>query len=200
MLTKKFNYRRAVCLVSRTFVVAWSGGHGHRKPLQELIRWLFGWRNVAGDLLPILVAGPLLDRRNARTARKLRVLIPEPKAIAAAPHTLKRSNLLGGVEVGTPSQDDGFDLIVLDSAMSSAHPEFSSWLNEGGCVLTWDTVLHEADRLDQLFTAGLRYYSPHHSKSRRGHHSGGHPGHLDTNICRTSIIQIGQSIRLTRWC
>jgi len=116
--------------------------------------------SLAGDLLSILVAGLLLDRRHTRITRKLRVLIPEPKAIAAAPHILERSNLLGGVEVGTPSQDDGFDLIVLDSVASSAHPEFSSWLNEGGRVLAWDTVLHEADRLDQLFAAGLRYYSP----------------------------------------
>ena len=115
---------------------------------------------LAGDLLSVLVAGLLLDRRHTRIAKKLRVFIPEPKAIAAAPRILEKSNLLGCVEVGTPSQDDGFDLVVLDSATNSAHPEFSSWLNEGGRVLTWDTVLHEADRLDQLFTAGLRYYSP----------------------------------------
>ena len=116
--------------------------------------------NLAGDLLSILVAGLLIDRRHTRTTRKLRALIPEPKAIASASRILERSNLLGGVEVGTPSQDDKFDLIVLDSAMNSAHPELSSWLNEGGRVLTWDTVLAETDRLDQLFTAGLRYYSP----------------------------------------
>lgn len=116
--------------------------------------------DLAGDLLSILVAGLLLDRRHTRTEGKIRVLIPEPKAIAAIAQILERSNLLGDVEVGTPSQDDGFDLIVLDSATNSAHPEFSSWLSEDGRVLIWDTGLHETDRLDQLFAAGLSHYSP----------------------------------------
>ena len=115
---------------------------------------------LVGDLLSILVAGLLLDRRHTRTTRKLRVSIPEPRAIAAVPHILEQSNFLGDVEVGAPSQDDGFDFVVLDSATNSTHPEFSSWLNEDGRVLVWDTMLHEADRLDQLFTAGLLYYSP----------------------------------------
>lgn len=115
---------------------------------------------LAGDLLSILVVGLLLDRRHTRITKKFRVLIPEPKAIAAVPQVLEQSNLLGYVEVGTPSQDDGFDLIVLDSSTNSAHPEFSSWLSEGGRVLLWDTRLYETDRLDQLFTAGLLYYSP----------------------------------------
>ena len=115
---------------------------------------------LAGDFLSILVAGLLLDRYCTRTTRKLSVLIPEPKAISVAPPILERSNLLGGVDVGTPSQDVGFDLIVLDSATNSAHPEFSSWLNEGGRVLTWDTALHGVHGLDQLFTAGLRHYFP----------------------------------------
>ena len=116
--------------------------------------------DLAGDLLSILVVGLLLDRRHTRTKKKLRVLIPEPKAIAVAAQILEQSNLLGDVKVGTPSQDDGFDLIVLDSATNSAHPEFSSWLSEDGRVLIWDTRLYETDRLDQLFTAGLLYYSP----------------------------------------
>lgn len=115
---------------------------------------------LAGDLLSILVAGLLLDRHHTRTAKKLRVLIPEPKPIAVAPHLLEKSKLLGNVEVGAPSQDDGFDLIVVDSATNSAHPEFSSWLNEGGRVLIWDTMLRETDRLDRLFTAGLLHYPP----------------------------------------
>ena len=114
---------------------------------------------LAGDLLSIMVAGLLIDRRHARATKKLRVLIPEPKAIATVPQILEQSNLLGDVEVGTPSQDEGFDLIVLDSITNSAHPEFSSWLNEGGRILIWDTRLHETDRLDQLFTTGLLYYS-----------------------------------------
>ena len=116
--------------------------------------------DLAGDLLSILVAGLLLDRRHTRTTKKLRVLIPEPKAIAATTRILGQSNLLGDIEVGTPSQDDVFDLIILDSVTSSAHPEFSSWLSEGGRVLIWDTRLFETDRLDQVFTAGLLYYSP----------------------------------------
>ena len=123
--------------------------------------------DLAGDLLSILVAGLLLDRRHTRTTKKLRVLIPEPKAIAAVIQILAQSNLLSNVEVGTPSQDDGFDLIVLDSVTNFAHPEFSSWLNEDGRMIVWDTRLHETDRLDQLFTTGLLYYSPNtqtHSK------------------------------------
>ena len=116
--------------------------------------------DLAGDLLSILVAGLLLDHRHARTTKELRILIPEPKAIAAVPHILEQSNLFGDIEVGRPSQDDGFDLIVLDSATNSAHPEFSSWLNESGRVLIWDTILQETDRLDQIFTAGLVYYFP----------------------------------------
>jgi hypothetical protein len=116
--------------------------------------------NLTGDLVSILVAGLLLDCRHARTAKKLRILIPEPEAIALVPQMLEKSNLFGDVEVGTPSQDDGFDLIVLDSATNSEHPELSSWLSESGRVLIWDTRLHETDRLDQLFTAGLLYYSP----------------------------------------
>ena len=115
--------------------------------------------DLAGGLLSILVAGLLLDRRHTRTTKKLRVLIPEPKAIAGVPQILQQSNFIGDVEVGTPSQDDGFDLIILDSATNSAHPEFSSWLGEGGRVLLWDTRLYETDRLDQLFTAGLLYYT-----------------------------------------
>ena len=115
---------------------------------------------LAGDLLSIFVAGLLLNRRRTRTAKKLRMSIPETKAITAVPRILERSNLLCEVEVGIPSQDDRFDLIVLDSATNSAHPEFSSWLNEGGHVLIWDTALHEAGRLDQLFATGLLYYSP----------------------------------------
>ena len=116
--------------------------------------------DLAGVLLPILIAGLLLNRRHTRTANKLRVLIPEPKAIAAVTQILERSNLLGSVEVGTPSQDDEFDFIVLDSVTNSTHPEFSSWLNKDGRVLIWDTRLSETDQLDQLFTAGLLYYSP----------------------------------------
>ena len=115
---------------------------------------------LVGDLLSILVAGLLLDRRRTRAAKKLRILIPEPKAIAAVPYILEQSNSFGDVEVGALSQDDGFDLVVLDSATNSAHPEFSSWLCEGGRVLIWDTILQETDRLNQLFTAGLLYYSP----------------------------------------
>jgi SAM-dependent methyltransferase len=115
---------------------------------------------LAGGLLSILVAGLLLDRRHTRTTKRLRVLIPEPKAIPAVSHILEQANILGDVEVGTPPQDDGFDLIVLDSATNSVHPEFSSWLNQGGRVLVWDTMLRETDRLDQLFTTGLLYYSP----------------------------------------
>jgi len=114
---------------------------------------------LAGDLLSILVAGLLLDRRHTKTTKKLRVLIPEPQAIAAVPHILEKSNL-GDIQVGTPSQDDEFDLVVLDSTTNAEHPEFSSWLNEGGRVLIWDTRLCETDRLDQLFTAGRLYYSP----------------------------------------
>ena len=115
---------------------------------------------IAGDLLSILVTGLLLDRCHTKTTKKLRLLIPEPKAIATVPHILERSNLPCEVEVGAPRQDDGFDLIVLDSATNSTHPEFSSWLTEGGHVLIWDTTLHKADRLDRLFAAGLLYYSP----------------------------------------
>lgn len=116
--------------------------------------------NLAGDLASILVAGILLDRHHTGTTKKIRALIPEPEAIALVPQIVQRSNLLGSVEVGTPSQDDGFDLIVVDSATNSDHPELSSWLSDGGCILIWDTRLHETDRLDQLFTAGLLYYAP----------------------------------------
>lgn len=116
--------------------------------------------DLAGDLLSILVAGLLLDHRYTRTTKKLRVLIPESKAIAATTRILERSNLLVDIEVGTPSQDDIYDLIILDSVTNSAHPEFSSWLSEDGRVLIWDTRLYETDRLEQLFTAGLMYYSP----------------------------------------
>jgi SAM-dependent methyltransferase len=116
--------------------------------------------NLAGDLVSVLVAGLLLDCRRTRTTKKLRVLIPEPEAITLLPQILEQSNLFGDVEVRKPSQNDGFDLIVLDSATNSEHPEFSSWLSEGGRVLIWDIRLHETDRLDQLFTAGLQYYSP----------------------------------------
>ena len=115
---------------------------------------------LAGDLLSIFVAGLLLNRRRTRTAKKLRVLIPEPKPIAAVPHILQRSNLLCDVETGAPSRDDRFDLIILDSVTNSTHPEFSSWLSKGGRVLIWDTMLHETDRLDHLYAAGLLCYSP----------------------------------------
>lgn len=116
--------------------------------------------NLAGDLVSILVAGLLLDRRHARVMKKLRVLIPEPEAIALVSQILEQSNLFSDVEVGTPSQGDGFDLIVLDFATNSEHPELSSWLNENGRVLIWDTKLHNTDRLHQLFMAGMLYYSP----------------------------------------
>lgn len=116
--------------------------------------------DLAGDLLSILVAGLLLDRRHTRTTKKPRVLIPELKGIAAVTQILEQSNILRDVEVGTPSQNDRFDLIVLDSVTNSAHPEFSSWLSDGGRVLIWDTKLYETDRLDQLFTTGLLYYLP----------------------------------------
>ena len=116
--------------------------------------------DLAGDLLSILVAGLLLDRRHTRTTKKPRVLIPELKGIAAITKILEQSNITKDVEVGTPSQDGLFDFIVLDSVTNSAHPELSSWLSEGGQVLIWDTKLYETDRLDQLFTAGLLYYLP----------------------------------------
>ena len=114
---------------------------------------------LAGDLLSIFVAGILLDRRRTRTTEKLRVLIPEPKAIATVPRTLERSNFLCDVEAGAPSRDR-FDLIILDSVTNSAHPEFSSWLSKDGRVLIWDAILLDTDRLDQLFAAGLLCYSP----------------------------------------
>ena len=123
--------------------------------------------SLAGDLVSILVAGLLLDPRHARTAKKLRVLIPEPEAIALVPQILAQSTLFGDVEIGTPSRDDEFDVIVLDSLTSSEHPELSSWLNESGRALIWDTKLRDTDRLDQLFAAGLLHYSPNaqtHSK------------------------------------
>lgn len=116
--------------------------------------------NLAGDLVSILVAGLLFDRSHARTTKKLRVLIPTPEAIALVPRILEQSNLFGDVEVGTPSQHDGFDLIVLDSATNSEHPELSSWLTETGRVLIWDTKLYSTDRLDRLLTTGLLHYSP----------------------------------------
>ena len=116
--------------------------------------------NLAGDLVSILVAGLMLDRRHTRTTKGLRVLIPEPEPIAVVPQILGQSNLLGDVKVGMPHQEDGFDLIVVDSTTYSEHPELSSWLSEGGRVLIWDARLHETERLDQLFTAGLLYYSP----------------------------------------
>lgn len=116
--------------------------------------------SLAGDLVSILVVGLLLDRYHARTTKKLRVLIPEPEAIALVPRILEQSNLFEDVEVGTPSRDDGFDLIVLDSTTNSEHPELSSWLSESGHVLIWDTKFHEINHLDQLFMAGLPYYSP----------------------------------------
>jgi SAM-dependent methyltransferase len=116
--------------------------------------------NLAGDLVSILVAGLLLERRHASTTKKLRVLIPEPEAIFLMPQILEQSHLFGNIEVGIPSQDDGFDLIVLDSTINSEHPELSSWLSESGRMLIWDTKLHDSGRLDQLFTEGLLYYSP----------------------------------------
>lgn len=116
--------------------------------------------DLAGDFVSILAAGLLLERRHARTTKKLRVLIPKPEAITLVPRMLEQSNLFGDVEVGTPSQDDRFDLIVLDFATNFEHPELSSWLTDSGRVLIWDTKLHDTDRLDQLFTAGLLYYPP----------------------------------------
>lgn len=116
--------------------------------------------NLAGDLISILVAGFLLDRRHARTTKKLCVLIPQPEAISLVTQILEQSNLFGNIEVGIPSQDHGFDLIVLDSAINSGHPELSSWLNENGHMFIWDTKLHDSDGIDQLFTQGLLYYSP----------------------------------------
>ena len=115
--------------------------------------------NLAGDIVSILVAGLLLDRRHTRTTKKPDVLIPEPRTIALVPQILKQSNFFDDVQVGTPSQDGGFDLIVLDSATNSEHPELSSWLSENGRVLVWDTKLRDTDRLDQIFKAGLLYYS-----------------------------------------
>jgi hypothetical protein len=133
-----------------------------------------------------------------RTTKKLRVLIPEPKAIAAMPQILEQSNLLGCRSWHTvPGRWIRLDRPRL--CHNSAHPEFSSWLSEDGRVLIWDTKLYETDRLDQLFTAGLLYYSPNtqtHIKSSPWRCL----GYLNTNICRTSVIQIGQGIHLTRWC
>jgi hypothetical protein len=116
--------------------------------------------NLARDLSSILVAGLLLDRRHARTTKTLRILIPEPEAIAVVPEILQRSSLLCDVGVGTPSQDDGFDLIILDSVTDSEHPQFSSWLDEGGRMLIWDIALRETNHLDKLFTTGLQCYCP----------------------------------------
>ena len=116
--------------------------------------------DIVADLLSIFVAGLLLDHCHTKTTKKLRLLIPEPKAVAAVPYILERSDLICEVEVGAPSQDDRFDLIILDSATDSTRPEFSSWLDEGGQVLIWDTILRKTDRLDHPFAAGLLYYFP----------------------------------------
>ena len=115
--------------------------------------------DLAGDLISILVTGLLLERRHIRTT-KVHILIPESEPIALVPQILKQSNLRCDITVGIPSKDDGFDLIVLDSATNSEHPELSSWLSRDGRMLIWDDTLHEAYRLDQIFTTGIQHYAP----------------------------------------